>query len=211
VKDADSVTAALRATPDADAVPIVVERLTEGSVKTEKITLYRANSLVLSDLLKKKLSISPPFVQNDDAGVWGEARLLSFQLIAIADDGRGVFKGTINVVESKGRTRKATGETVVRVENVLLRGWDVSGMNVGEFAKLNTLGNTEDYEPSDEARQLVLKSGSSGSPGQKTPGGIGFLYPETRVKPRYIFAIGQNETVHVDGKKLKVSVLINME
>lgn len=207
VTDAKSVTAALRASPDGSAVPIIVERENRGIVEPIKITLYRADSITLNALFNDSIRVRPPVPASDKPGTWGEVLDLSFSVVAIADDGEAIFRGYIKVPTFNSRGRDVDTFRRVDVTNAILRGWNVAGLDVGESADLKEIQKADAHE----AQQFVLKSGSSGIPGQKTSGGNGFLSDRKKLSEEFIIGIAPNETVQVDGKPLKVNVLINMK
>jgi|GEM_PF-2023834 len=211
VTDADQVTKALRESPDTDSVSISVERILDGTTKLVKITLYRANSILLNRLLNDDVGIQPPVPLSGKPGVWGEASSLSFKLVTIADNGEGIFRGSIRVPELDERRRRSGSVRGVHVEHAVLRGWNVAGLSVGDPAELYRCATNPDHVVPAEVPRLVMGTGSSGIPKEKTKGGIGFLSAGSIYKPNLVIGIGENEILKVDGKDLQVNVLVNME
>jgi membrane-associated protease RseP (regulator of RpoE activity) len=211
VSDSESVLTALRASPDGNGIPIIVERDNEGVVETAKITVYRANSLTLNGLFNERISVRPPIPASDKPGAWGEVERLSFKVVAISDDGEGIFRGYIKVPIFNGKSREPVSSRDVELANTVLRGWNVAGLDVGEAATLKATQKAAENVTNNNAQQLVLKSGSNGMPGEKSNGGHGFLSRRIDLSEDFIIGIAPNETVQVDGKPLKVNVLINMK
>jgi membrane-associated protease RseP (regulator of RpoE activity) len=210
VSDAETVTAALRAAPDGNGIPIIVERQNGDVMEATKITLYRAHSITLNELFNGGISVRPPVPASDKPGAWGEVLDLSFSVVAISDDGEGIFRGYIKVPTFSREGRSATTFRRVDVANAVLRGWNVAGLDVGESADFRPTQKAAENVTDNGAQQLALKSGSSGMPGGKTNGGHGFLSRRKNLSEDFIIGIAPNETVQVDGKPLKVNVLINM-
>lgn len=209
VTDERSITSALRAASDAVSMPIVVERKVDDKIITQRVTLYRANSLILNALLQKQLNAAPPIPNSNKPGVWGQASHLNFKVVAITDDGEGIFSGFIIVPKLDADGRYSGKSTDVRIENTVLRGWAVSGLEVGEQPRFASRPASQPQQKL--AEQLVQKAGSSGIPGEKVVGGSGFLRRSRDQAERFVIGIGANETVEVDGKKLKVNVIFNVE
>lgn len=175
VTDADSVNAALRATPATGAIPISVLRQIQDAEEEIKVTLYRGDSSILRELLAKKIAARPPFPESGKRGTWGEVRLLEVTLRAIDDNGQGIFDATFSIPRDDRLRKSSKGPGTVRAENVLLRGWNLAGLSVGDRVTVPPIGYNKGQKITAEVIDMALQTGSSGIPNKRVLGGGGFL------------------------------------
>lgn len=219
VTNAAGIQKELRESPDKGTVFVQVVRTIEGEEKSVRLNLHRASSLVLHGILQGRIRARPPLLQSGDEGAWGETGGASATVIAIADTGERILAGRVNEV---------------KLENFIIRGWNTpessnslhknlpkknwwNGQNrkVGDSFGLPYAGKDKELKLHPQAALIACGTGSSGHPKQDSKNGDGFLYDDSDRfyvdRNRLILGIGKNEVLNVDGKKLEVHVLVNME
>lgn len=220
VTNAAGIQKELRESPDKGTVFVQIVRTIEGKEKSVRLNLHRANSLVLHGILQGRIRARPPLLQSGDEGAWGETGGTSATVIAIADTGERILAGRVNEV---------------KLENFIIRGWNTpessdslrkknlpkkdwwNGQNrkVGDSFGLPYAGKDKELKLHPQAAFIACGSGSSGHPKRDSKNGDGFLYDDSDRyyidRSRLILGIGKNEVLTVDGKKLEVHVLVNME
>jgi hypothetical protein len=208
---AADVWSALRQTKENATISITIIRRQDGSDVEKRIRLYRANSAVLNALFNEEGYASPPYLTPGVVNAWGSVGSMSLKAIAIADDGTPVFSGEIHSLP---------------VENVILTGWTIPKLNAGDKFKPPTISRDSGNKNPKAAGELAIYTGSCATPKEKIEGGSAFLHFPSSVirriqipspKPRaprqslFIIGIGTKSVVKVDGKELKVNVVVNME
>lgn len=204
VRDAPGIMRELRASPERGTAAVTISRLVAGQSKQVKISLHRANSLVLKSMLSESIKVRPPLLNYEKSDSWGGVSEFDFRVVAVADSGELIASGSF---------APAIGESV-RVQNAVFRGWKLPELAVGDKLDLSRREIDDDEAFQAMQQRILLMSGSSGVPKQSSEGGTGFLYEPKGIffrSMRHIVGIGKKEKIKVDGKDLEVHVVINMK
>jgi hypothetical protein len=204
VRNADEITRELRATPERGTIALTVSREVDGQLKPVKISLHRANSLILKGIFADSIRVCPPLLNTEKADSWGAVFDFGCRVVAIADNDERIFSGAFVPLDGKS----------TRVENLVFRGWRIPDLDVGDELDLAERASDNGEEFQILKQKILLQSGSSGVPKQSADGGAGFLYAPDRRQLRgirHIVGISKPEKIKVDAKDLEVHVVINMK
>ncbi len=204
VRNAPEIVRELRATPERGTVALTVSREGDGQSKQVKISLHRANSLILKGILAGNIRVCPPLLNPEKPDSWGAVFDFECRVVAIADNGESIFSGLFIPLEGKS----------TRVENIVFRGWSIPDLDAGDELDLPTRATHNGEEFQVMKQRILFQSGSSGVPKQSADGGAGFLYDPDRRQLRgirHIVGISKPEKIKIDAKDLEVHVVINMK